>query len=129
MFDKKMLAWLEDELTDNQPTLVHAGKVVLSSGAVGVLMFIVVEGKVEIFVGGQVVERVGTGGVFGEMALVDRSPRAASVVAVTASRLLTLGRDQFLALVKANPVFGASLLKSLAERMQHVAAQLSASGK
>ncbi len=129
IFDKKMLTWLARELTDNHPIAAPAGKVILSSGAVGVLMYVVMEGKVEISAGSRVVERIGAGGIFGEMALVDRAPRAASAAALTDCKLLTLGRDQFLNLVKANTAFGASLLKSLAERMQHVAAQMSGSDK
>ena len=129
VFDKKMLAWLANELSANSPTTAPAGRVILSAGATGALMYVVLEGKVTISVQDLVVERIGPGGVFGEMALVDRSPRAASATAESDCKLLTLGRDDFLGLVKANTAFGASLLKSLAERMQLVAAQVAGPGK
>jgi CRP/FNR family cyclic AMP-dependent transcriptional regulator len=61
---------------------------------------------------------IGPGGVFGEMALVDQSPRAASAVAQADSELLSINRKDFLALVKGNPAFAVSLLKGLADRLR-----------
>ena len=87
-------------------------------------MYVVAAGRVAITVQDQVVERVIPGGLFGEMALVDRAARAATAVAEVDSRLIGIGRNAFLDLVRTNPAFGASLLKSIAERMQHLAAQL-----
>ena len=74
--------------------------------------------------GNDVVERVGPGGMFGEIALVDRSARAASATADTDCRLLAINRNDFINLVKAKPAFGASLLKSIAVRMQQLALQV-----
>ena len=71
-----------------------------------------------------VVERIGAGGMFGEIALVDRSTRAASATAETACTLLAINRNQFISLVRANPVFGASLLKAIAQRMQQLALEV-----
>jgi CRP-like cAMP-binding protein len=67
---------------------------------------------------------VGPGGIFGEMALVDRSARAASAAAETSCKLLAINRTDFINLVKAKPAFGALLLKSIAVRMQQLALQV-----
>jgi CRP-like cAMP-binding protein len=91
-------------------------------------MYVVMDGQVSISIGNRVVERVGPGGVFGEMALVDRSPRAATAAAESDCALITIGRNDFIALVKAKPLFGALLLKSLAERMQYLAQQVAQQG-
>ena len=56
-----------------------------------------------ISIRGAVVERVGPGGVFGEMALVDQSPRSANAAAETDCTLLAINRNVFLNLVKADP--------------------------
>jgi len=96
----------------------------MSAGAVGAFMYVVLEGRVAISVGNSVVERVGSGGMFGEMALVDRSARAASAASATDCKLLAINRTDFLELVKAKPAFGASLLKSVALRMQQLAQQV-----
>ncbi|MBI3370575.1 MAG: cyclic nucleotide-binding domain-containing protein [Betaproteobacteria bacterium] len=124
VFDRKLLAELSKHLADRPPVAVPAGKVIVAAGTVGVSMYVVREGRVAISVNDQVVEHIPPGGAFGELALVDRSARAATAVAETDCQLLAIGRNDFLALVKAKPLFGASLLKSIAERMQALAAQV-----
>ncbi len=122
--DGDMLAELIKLLGDESLISAPAGKVIMSAGAAGALMYVVASGRVAISVQDKVVERIIPGGIFGEMALVDRAARAASATAEAHSRLIGIGRNAFLELVKSNPAFGASLLKSVAERMQHLAAQL-----
>ena len=124
VFDKKMLAELAKQFSDRPPMTFPAGKVIVAAGTVGVSMYVVLEGRVAISVNDRVVERIPPGGAFGELALVDRSARAATATAETDCHLLAIGRNDFLALVKAKPLFGASLLKSTAERMQSLAAQV-----
>ncbi len=124
ILDRKGLAELQRELATQEPAEFPAGKVIMSAGAVGAFMYVVLDGRVAISVDSSVVERVGAGGMFGEMALVDRSARAASASAETDCRLLAINRTDFLGLVKANPAFGASLLKSIAARMQQLAQQV-----
>jgi len=124
ILDRKALADLQRELATQEAGSFPAGKVIMSAGAVGAFMYVVVEGRVAISVGGSVVERVGTGGMFGEMALVDRSARAASATAESDCKLLAINRTDFLQLVKSKPAFGASLLKSIAVRMQQLAQQV-----
>lgn len=122
--DPKMLAELAKLLGDEAVSSVPAGKVIMSAGAAGALMYVVAAGKVAISVQDKVVELIIPGGLFGEMALVDRAARAATAVAEVDSRLIGIGRNAFLDLLRTNPAFGASLLKSIAERMQHLAAQV-----
>jgi CRP/FNR family cyclic AMP-dependent transcriptional regulator len=121
ILDKKAIADLQKVLGKPEPAVFQADKVVISSGAVGAVMYVVLEGRVAISVGNSVVEHVGQGGMFGELALLDRSARAASATAMTDCKLLAINRNEFLDLVKSKPVFGASLLKSTALRMQQVA--------
>lgn len=124
VLDKKTLASLRDELARQEPALFPAGKVIMTAGAAGAFMYVVLEGRVAISVGASIVERVGSGGMFGEMALVDRSARAATATAETDCSLLAINRSDFLDLVRAKPAFGASLLKSIALRMQQLALQV-----
>lgn len=124
ILDRKTLAGLQSELGAQEPASFPPGKVIMSAGAVGAFMYVVLEGSVSISVGDSVVERVGPGGMFGELALVDLSARAASATAETECKLLAINRAAFIKLVKANPVFGASLLKSIALRMQQLALQV-----
>jgi len=124
VLDRKMLAGLQSELGRQEPALFPAGKVIMSAGATGAFMYVVMEGRVAISVSERIVERVGPGGMFGEMALVDRSARAATATAETNCSLLAINRNDFLELVRSKPAFGASLLKSIALRMQQLALQV-----
>jgi CRP-like cAMP-binding protein len=87
-------------------------------------MYVVIEGSVGISIRGAVVERVTQGGIFGEMALIDQSPRAANAIAETDCALLAINRQVFLNLVKSEPTFGVSLLGAMAERLRNTAAAL-----
>ena len=122
VFDKKMLAGLQGGLGDQATVRYDRGKVIMVAGQTGALMYIVLEGKVAISIRGAVVERVGPGGVFGEMALVDQSPRSANAAAETDCALLAINRNVFLNLVKSDPSFGISLLSAMAERLRAIAA-------
>jgi len=118
--DRKMLSELRTALGDPTPSTAPAGQVVVTKGAVGACMFIVVEGSIAISVDGKVVERVGPGGSFGEMALVDRSGRSATATAETDSAWLLVGRNEFLDMVKSRPAFGIALMRSMSARVLHI---------
>jgi CRP-like cAMP-binding protein len=121
VLDRKTLAGLRSELARHDPALFAADRVIMTAGATGAFMYVVLEGRVTISVGNSVVEHVEPGGMFGEMALVDRSARAATATAETDCSLLAINRNDFLELIRAKPAFGASLLKSIAARMQQLA--------
>jgi len=87
-------------------------------------MYAVITGRVAVSISGSVVERLGPGGVFGELALVGQAPRMASVVAETDCQLLPINRTAFLLLVKTNAEFAASLLGALSERLRLLSARL-----
>ena len=122
VFDKKTLASLEAGLGNQARVRYDRGKVIMVAGQTGALMYIVVDGVVAISIRGAVVERVGPGGAFGEMALVDQSPRSANAAAETDCALLAINRSVFLNLVKSDPGFGTSLLSAMAERLRNTAA-------
>jgi CRP/FNR family transcriptional regulator, cyclic AMP receptor protein len=124
ILERKALAELWGELGLPEPAVFQAGKVIMSAGAAGAFMYVVLEGRVDISVGERVVEHVGPGGILGELALVDRSARAATATAQTDCRLLVINRNDFINLVKSKPAFGASLLKSIALRMHQLALQV-----
>lgn len=117
VFDKKLMAGLAQLTREREPVRFAGGRVIMKEGDTGVLMFIVLQGTVAISIQAKVVERVGPGGIFGEMALVDQSPRGATATAENDCELLGLNRNDLLALVKSSPAFGMSLLKALADRL------------
>jgi CRP/FNR family transcriptional regulator, cyclic AMP receptor protein len=96
---------------------------IMKEGDAGKNMYVLIKGKVAVSIQGKAIERVGPGGVFGEMALVDQGTRAASATAATDCQLLTITRPDFLDLVKSKPGFAVSLLKAIAERLRHMTLQ------
>ena len=123
VIDKKLLAGLVKLMHAQDPVRYEAGKTIMQEGTAGALMYIVLEGRVKISIKGAVVAKAGEAGVFGEMALVDQSPRAATATAESDCSLLAINRPTFLQLVKTSPAFGAALLSAIAERAQQMAAR------
>ena len=123
VFDKKMLAGLARLLAGQEPVLYTSGKMIMQEGSAGALMYVVLEGSVAISIKGGLVAKVGPGGVFGEMALVDQAVRAATATAEADCNLLAINRNAFLQLVKTSPAFGISLLNGIAERAKDLAAR------
>ena len=81
-------------------------------------MYTVLAGEVELLKHGSVLETVGVGGVFGEMAILDHQPRSATAIAKTRCRLGAITEARFKALVAENPKFALGMLKLLTERLR-----------
>jgi CRP/FNR family transcriptional regulator, cyclic AMP receptor protein len=77
-----------------------------------------VRGKVEIRSGNRRFETVGPNGIFGEMALIDDSPRSATVVALTDVTLAPIQEQQFLFMVEHTPFFALRVMRVLANRLR-----------
>ena len=122
--DAKLLAELASRLSDDPPVYFDRRKPILQEGQAGMRMYVVLEGTVAVSIDGSPVERLGPGGVFGELALVEQSLRLASVDAETDCSLLPINRAAFLALVESSPEFAASLLNALAERLRRLTSRL-----
>lgn len=116
VFDRKLVAELVKEFEHDPPKFYDAKKPIMQEGQAGLYMYVVLKGSVVIFLNGNPVERVGPGGVFGELALLDQQPRAASAVAQTDCELLAISRKALLELIATKPAFGRSLLAAVADR-------------
>jgi CRP/FNR family cyclic AMP-dependent transcriptional regulator len=77
-----------------------------------------VDGEVEIRSGIRWFETVGQNGIFGEMALIDESPRSATAVALTDVTVAPITEKQFLFLVKHMPTFALMVMRVLAKRLR-----------
>jgi len=94
------------------------GDTIFKAGDPGDCMFAVVEGAVEISIGGEVVERLAPGSVFGEMALIDRQPRSATATAAADCSLAAINEKRFLRLVEQTPMFALQMMKVITERLR-----------
>ena len=94
------------------------GDMIFREGEQGDEFFVVVRGKVEIRTGDRRLEILGPKGIFGEMALIDDSPRSATVVALTDVTVAPIKEQQFLFLVKHMPMFALKVMRVLAMRLR-----------
>jgi CRP/FNR family transcriptional regulator, cyclic AMP receptor protein len=97
---------------------VRAGETLFEKGEAGSAMYLVLEGKVEVRVGGKVMESVGLHGIVGEMALLDNATRSATAVAATAGEVAVIDRSVFLDLVRENPAFSLYVMQRMAMRIR-----------
>lgn len=99
---------------------VAAGKPIFLEEDEGDAMYVVLEGRVNIQTFGTVLENIGLHGTFGEMALIDNSPRSAAAIAVEATEVAVIDRAAFLRLVKENPDFSLYVMGKLASRIRRM---------
>jgi CRP-like cAMP-binding protein len=99
---------------------LKAGETLFRSGEEGRHMYLVVEGQIDVKVGGMIVENVGMHGIVGEMALIDRAPRSATATAKTDCEVAEVDRDVFLALVGESPAFSLYVMKLMAARIRRM---------
>ncbi len=98
------------------------GEVIFKEGEPGRDMYVILDGEVELVIAGGQFEILGPGEPFGEMALIDNSPRAASAVTRTACRLVAIPEEKFLALIQDSPYFGLQIMQVMAHRLRKMGA-------
>lgn len=95
------------------------GHVIEKEGEMGVAFYIITDGSVEVRRGEKPVTKLGRGQFFGEMALIDRSPRSATVVAAEpATKCLVMPVWNFRAAIENDPKLAFGVMKELARRLR-----------
>jgi CRP/FNR family cyclic AMP-dependent transcriptional regulator len=97
---------------------LEAGEVLFQEGDTGDSMFAVAEGEVELAHSGHVVDKIGPGGILGEMALIDAAPRSATATATQTSRIVRVDQQHFTYLVHEHPTFALQVMTVMAERLR-----------
>lgn len=105
---------------ETETTDLASGEVLFKEGDQGDSMFVLLEGAVEVWVGGKTVEQSTRGALLGEMALIDHSPRGATVVATEPSRLVRVDERRFNFIIQQNPFFARHVMKVLVDRLRHM---------
>lgn len=93
------------------------GEKLIRQGAPAEHVFVIVEGHAEAWVDGQKVGDVHKDEIFGAMAVFINEPRTASVIATEPCTVMTIPKEQFLALMQSNPRIAHSLIESMARRI------------
>jgi CRP/FNR family transcriptional regulator, cyclic AMP receptor protein len=95
-----------------------AGSTIFLTGDPGEVMYVVLDGEVEVKVNDKVVDTVQAGNIFGEMALIDAGPRSAAAVAKSDCRLALVDQKLFLFMVQQTPFFSIEVMRVLADRLR-----------
>jgi len=103
---------------DEAPLKLDPGQVIFSAGDTGREMFIVRNGSVDLRIGETLLETVGQGGIFGELALVDPAPRSATARAGPDCMLVLVDAAAFNDLVRKVPGLALEVMKVMARRLR-----------
>ena len=93
-------------------------------------LYVILSGRVKVFVSGEdgreaVLNHQGAGDYFGDLALIDKQPRVASVMATEASKFMIISRQDFLTCLSRNPEIAINLIKPMTQRMRMLAKNVS----
>jgi len=110
---------------------MRRGETLMRAGDPGPSMMVVIQGEVRIMLGGisgreQIIDTLGAGSVFGEIALFDGKPRTADVVAITNGRVLTIERADLQNLIARDPLFALRVIETVCARLRSTTVQLEA---
>jgi CRP/FNR family cyclic AMP-dependent transcriptional regulator len=100
------------------------GMIIFHKDSPGRSLYIIESGKVRIFIlsesGQEISVRIyGCGDVFGELSMLDGLPRSAGAVAMEKTEVLTLHRDDFLALLERLPRMASGIIATLSGRVRY----------
>jgi CRP-like cAMP-binding protein len=102
---------------------VPAGTTLTQEGRIGYEFYVILDGKVSVVRGGREVNVLGAGDAFGELALLDRAPRNATIEATTDVDALVMGQREFSAALDLVPTLAHKLLTGLARRIHEIDAE------
>ncbi len=94
------------------------GQVLTKQGSLGYEFFVIIEGEAEVSRDGNVVAKLGPGQYAGELALLDREPRNATVTAKTDMKVILLGYQEFWSVLSGAPGLDKKLLIAMAKRLR-----------
>ena len=104
------------------------GELIVRQGEKGDCMYVIQAGRVEIFreEDGQHIplRQASPGQFFGEMALVERAPRSASVRAIGEARILTVDKRTFMRRVHEDPSLAYRIMENLAHEIRRLAEEV-----
>lgn len=114
VLDEKDLESLADEFNERR---FSAGDKIALEGEGGLMFFVVESGEASVEVQGEEVATLGPGAAFGEIALIDRRPRTATVTAISDLKAYGLPVFVFRPFIEARPEVAWKLLEAMADRL------------
>jgi len=95
-----------------------AGQIIFNEGQPGDVMYVIMDGTVDILVNAKLLNTLGPGEILGEMALVDAEPRSATAIAKTDCKLVPVDQKRFTFLVQQTPYFAVDVMRIMSERLR-----------
>ena len=109
---------LEAIANASKEVLHEEGHVIAREGDRGVGFFLITEGTAKVSIGGRTRAKLGPGDFFGEISLLDRGPRTASVIATSPVRLVGITAWVFRGLLDEHPSIALKMLEIVAGRLR-----------
>jgi CRP-like cAMP-binding protein len=110
----------------------NEGEVVYRRGDMAQQMYIILSGKVRLYVGHEPVgdwsEELAKGDFFGEGSLLEPIPRGNTAVALEDTELIAIARGTFLRMIRQNPEVSVKMMQRLAQRNRELAGRVDAEG-
>ncbi|MEZ4668786.1 MAG: cyclic nucleotide-binding domain-containing protein [Anaerolineae bacterium] len=97
-----------------------SGDVILTEDEPGTVMYVVLEGEVDVTHRGKYIETVKAGSIVGELALIDNHAHSATAIAKTDCKLAPIDRQSFTFMVSETPFFALEVMKIMADRLRRV---------
>ena len=94
------------------------GQVIFAQGEIGYDFYIVESGTVSIAANNVEIAKAETGESFGEFALLDKQPRSASAIALTACQVVKVSKDGYQQMLSELPTWAVSMLEAFARRIK-----------
>ncbi len=119
--------WLFSTATAKERRVLHKaleevtvgpGRVLCEQDSIGREFFLIVAGTASVRHNNRKVRTLGPGQYFGELALIDRRPRSATVVSDTDMALLVLGQREFNSVLSTMPELSRKMLIAMAARLR-----------
>jgi CRP/FNR family cyclic AMP-dependent transcriptional regulator len=103
---------------DPEFTEINSGEILFSEGDTSRVMYVLINGEAEISMNGVLFEKCTQGSCVGEMALIDGSPRCATVTAHTNCKFAIIDKKRFKFLVDESPGFAIEVMRVMAQRLK-----------
>ncbi|MDX8380167.1 MAG: cyclic nucleotide-binding domain-containing protein [Gallionella sp.] len=98
---------------------IKQGEHLFCEGDHGDVMYILIEGKAEITISGMHFENCQPGNFMGELAVIDGSPRYATVTALNDCKFVVVDNKRFHFLVDESPKFAIDVMRVMAQRLRN----------
>jgi CRP/FNR family cyclic AMP-dependent transcriptional regulator len=106
----------------------NPGETIVAEGDQGNCMFVIQEGEADVFRNESgvetLVDTMGAGDIFGEMAILERTVRSSTVRARTQVRALTIDRRTFMRRIQEDPSLAMSVLDVMCRRVRRLDTQV-----